>query len=402
MVVDEERMMILRMLEAGKITAQEAVELLRALDEGRGEAAERGREPSPGERLAEVARDVARRSEEAAREVARLGEQLAERVARRSEELAERLGARAGHLAEIIERTVEHTLRRIPERLAALEHLVEGLEPTARVQRVIGGRFPDGAEEVEVSLAGFNGSVQVEAWDDPEYRLAVTAHVPAGRRAQAEGQPGLAGLVRIQEGGASLRVEPDPAARAGELRGLSLSLMLPRGRRYRLRVSTDNGAVVVAGVGGSRLEVQTGNGRIAVEGVAVDEARLETANGRISVAGAIRQLTAETANAAIAARPDLDALPGEAVWTLRTSNGAIRCRVPDGDAYGVDVEAATTLGHVQVQIPGEHAQMAGGSQRLRQVAALRTPGFEGKPHRLVLRARTSNGSIAVGPAVGVA
>lgn len=391
--MDDERLMILRMLEEGKISAAEAAELLRALDEGGSggrEASGASPEPRrPGEGVAEAARD-------AAREWMRRGEELAQRLARRGEEIAGRLGDDASRLAELIQRRVEESLRRLPELLDSVEHLGRALELPQRVERVLTGRFAEGdpGDLVLIDLTGVNGPLQVEGWDEEDYRLTISAHLPRGAREEGGDEQALGRAVAIEQEARRLAVRP-----AGELRSLSVSLRLPSRHRYVLKLHTANGAILVAGVDGRELRAATDNARIVAERVGFEQAVLETSNSRISVSGAVRDLEARTANAPIAAGIELESLEGEARWTLRTSNAPITCRVPAGPGYGYDIDAATTVGRVYVDT-GEHAHDVAVAGEGRQAVAVRSPGFAERQRRLVLHARTTNGSVRIEPRVG--
>ena len=147
--MSEEQRIVLRMLEEGKITAQEAEGLLKALSEGAKHA----------EREPKAQTDPWVRVE-------KMGEDFASKV-----ELA----------AERFSRSIEHNLgdklSRLPKVLARIPFLGQGesQEFTSIVRGTVGA-----GEVIPIQIINASGSVHVQGWDEEEYQLTVVQRLRGG------------------------------------------------------------------------------------------------------------------------------------------------------------------------------------------------------------------------------
>ena len=346
----EERMAILQMVQEGKITAEEAVNLLKAVEaaeqreleatEGNGESAD-GRptgearpEPSSGE-----------------------GKGLIREGGLISDELVKRLTS----------------------------ELLGLFGPGHRIEEDIEGEFA-GDGPVRVEIATGNGRIDVKPWDGPGFKLHLIKSVRAASESAAEeaardlaqisNVPGLFS-VRMREG---LRLNA----------GLTIEALLPRDRIAELNLRTSNGRVEVADIDCAACVVTTSNGRIVAEGVRAKSAKLKTSNGSIAASGLTGSVEAVSSNGSITVA--LSGCDGDI--SLHTSNGSIRCRVPDDAGTGFDIEAATTLGSITVEVPNLETidrDKSFGHNYLRA----RSANFSASPRQVRVSARTSNGSITI-------
>jgi hypothetical protein len=118
---------------------------------------------------------------------------------------------------------------------------------------------------------------------------------------------GVAGDVRIETG--------DGHVNANDLRG-------------SVRIRTGDGHIEASGLDGS-LDAQTRDGRVHIRG-RFDALRLETGDGSVSA----------------------EILPGSKMsndWSVRTGDGSVTVRLPDG--FAADVDAHTGDGHISCQLP---------------------------------------------------
>ncbi len=233
--MESERMMVLRMLEEGKITAEEAAALLEALE---GEAKTAGRREDGGPGLRSV-----------------LGE------------LLEALG------------------EGLPLFFAGVAH---------EVKDVTEGEFPEGEGPVEVRLSATH-RVTVQGWDEPGYRVEVTGRVRGHHEEEARRMADAAGSVRVE--GARLEVARRPGVRVVSVeawlpkdRVYDLKLKSANGRVElydlecdQVRAATANGKICLVDVTSSRTEAKSANGAIEVRGTCGD-LDCRTANGSIRLA----------------------------------------------------------------------------------------------------------------------
>ncbi|MDQ7794230.1 MAG: DUF4097 family beta strand repeat-containing protein [bacterium] len=285
--MEEERLLILKMLEEGKITAEEAAQLFAALgeDPGRGDA---GGRPWP-----------------------RLGYHFRWRL----EDMVGRLARPPGG------------------ELFSLEEVVTG-------------RFDPGLRP-RLRLLTANGRIAVMAADGPEYRVAITKEIRAASREEAEAQ--AADLVRVARDGRTLAVDAGHSRRRRRWHGATVSIeaRLPREAVYAATFLSANGQVEVDGLEFSELRAATVNGTVRLEGVEADGISCRTANGSIHVAGLAANLRAGTVNGSLEVHPRPRG--PEARVRLHTVNGPIRLSLPDG--AHCELEASTVAGRIHLEGP---------------------------------------------------
>lgn len=148
----------------------------------------------------------------------------------------------------------------------------------------------------------------------------------------------------------------------GVNRSLRIELRIPR--EANLSVRTGDGHVSVAPLAGS-LDIRTGDGHITLTGVK-GEMRLATNDGHISASGLDGQLNASTGDGHIKVegrfeRLDLRTGDGHihasvlagskmtASWMVRTGDGRVVLRLPEG--FAADLDAHTGDGRISVGFP---------------------------------------------------
>ncbi|HKD08212.1 MAG TPA: DUF4097 family beta strand repeat-containing protein [Bryobacteraceae bacterium] len=224
---------------------------------------------------------------------------------------------------------------------------------------------PDG----HVSAETFNGSIDIEGWDQNKVEISGTKY---GNSEALRDHV----TVEINHTTASIDIR---AARGGSHEGSSgarFTLRVPRGAIVD-RVTSSNGHIKIrdvaraarlvtsnASITATRLEgdvdAHTSNGSIEIEGVK-GGATLKSSNGRIEMESVGGPLDAETSNNSITAR--LDSAPSAATRLL-TSNGSIDLTL--GASPKADIRAETRNNGITLHLPpgvGAHlvAQTTNGS-----------------------------------------
>jgi len=379
--VKEERLLILTMLQEGKITAEEAAELLEALSrnpEGR-------KEKTMSDRVAEVVERV-----EQARE--QVEEKL--EAARQRIEEAKAKGERTGEdvfrgLEEVfgnVERGLSRVFSELPDTLGRWIGQFR-FWPEQTVKQVYEGEFPEGVSEADVSLVTRDGAIRVEAWDGPGYRVEVVNTVRVDDADVAAQLAAAATRWETTERGFRLV--------AGDRREVeaSVHVVLPRSLTYRIECHTADGSVRCRDMSFTKARLTTADGSIRLSAVRVDELEANTADGSIRVAGTVGRARCSTADGSIEARyiPEADGGPANVEWDLRTSDGRVRVYLPKGDDVGYRLDLDTADGRVRSMLAGVEQRVAG-----RHTLRAETPGFADKRLQFTVRARTADGSILVG------
>ena len=259
-------------------------------------------------------------------------------------------------------------------------------------------RFPAGPAP-EVTLATFDGAIQVRPWDRPEVLVEIEK--------RGSDKEAVAGIQVAAEGkGNSISIDVKKPASEKEFIGLGihhstsakLIASVPRGARLtvttrdgsitveridgRLELRTDDGSVRVSESSGD-LTVVTRDGSITLERVA-GRVDARTGDGGIRVTGAPSSLLLETRDGSVNVRAERDTVM-QSDWSIRTGDGSVIVELPEG--FGAEIDAETQDGSVRTDLSVEGA---GSDSRRDAKRYLRGKlGAGGK----VLKLRTNDGTI---------
>ncbi|MDI9441949.1 MAG: DUF4097 family beta strand repeat-containing protein [Bacillota bacterium] len=375
--MQQEQRLILKMLEEGKINAEEAEALLNAL--GEAEPKEEEAQEEPWARLE------------------KMGEEFAAKVEAATERFAKSLEHKTEGLSE--------KLVKLPKILTRIPFV--GFEQAHEFTQV--RRGPVTAEEGEVipiALSNFNGPICVEGWSEDGWQLIVVQRIRGRDREtlrdhlyKAEWADG--------EARDSFRLSiPDQLDRF-----VSLHLMVPRHRKYEVTTVSVNGSLRLENLKGTTVELRTTNGSVStcsvrservdgrisngsckMDGVEADVIRFRIGNGSYRVQGSAREVDCVATNGSIDLRADQ--IPQTSNYTLQTVNGSITVKLPDQENVGTSVQLSTSVGRIHTSLgalENTTDERAGGGASF----SGQTVGFAEKPVRLALSATTTSGSISV-------
>lgn len=251
----------------------------------------------------------------------------------------------------------------------------------------------------ELSLATFDGSIEVHSWDRPEIEVeiekramdqALLEQITVAVEQQGDRvQVTVTGPSRAESRGITVGVHISPSAR--------LRVAMPR--RATLTARTDDGAIRVEAIEG-RLVLRSGDGSITGERLAGEvEARtddgairftgvegaldLETGDGSVTVEGRPSRLRAESGDGGIRVRAD-DGTTLAGDWDIVTRDGSVTLTLPE--TFAAEIDAETGDGSIRSSHPGLAADRDD-RERLRE---LRARIGAGGP---TIRVRTGDGSI---------
>lgn len=248
------------------------------------------------------------------------------------------------------------------------------------------GTFDPSAATLSVTLDVQNGSTTVQTWENETFQITITARSRAWSAKEAQ---------RLID---SVTLEPKlspteisfraPKVSFGPLSSLetNIQLLMPRGRVYQLKLSSQNGAINVQEINAATADLNAINGRIKLNTLTVQHAKLETANGSISGQLSASQGTISTANGSI--ELILGNVTGS--YELSTSNGDIELDVPDDPSVGYSISAQSKTDRVRVQIPNFVFRR----QERRHVEG-ETSNFQTAQTKITITVSTTNGSIEI-------
>lgn len=358
--MSEEQMLVLRMLEEGKITADEAVGLLEAL------AQSRTADKTPST-LHRAVQEEERRARQAVREeVARARE-----IARAARVEAEKVKSEAQRLWP------EKTWR-------ALGGLLGGRREFS-FERHMEGEFSE--ESPRIHLQNTNGRIELGRSPDQRWHLSLQLKVRADDEANAKAIADR--LVRVDSAGGHLTVE---ARRLfGQNASVSMELLAPERQYSEICLASTNGSIQLANLAATMMVLKTVNGKVAGEKLQAEDLQTSSVNGAVTIEGEIERGQAQAANGGI--NVEITSA-SDCQLDLRTINGSIKVELPHGAAIGYRIDAATTAGSIKHNLPDllVHEEQKRPGQR---VLVAESPDFADKEWQQTVKARTVSGAIKI-------
>lgn len=381
--MSEERRIILNLLAEGKITADEAEQLLDALDEtdlyDLGSFDEAGSGDS-GDQCDEERLD----------DLSDLGERLGAQAEVMADDLSERLSKAVSEMAE--------AGQELPDRLGRMFGSMFGSFGWSpgyvgvRAERTFESEMPADCRISAIDLATRSGSIKLAGWDRPGYKVVARAKV-RGADSQAEAERKLASSLRLLLDGGVMRVDcTDQAIRDS----LSIEAYVPGASTYDIKVNTRNGSARVESLNSRSMEVRSSNGRVALEDTNAQNTIASARNGSLSARGDLGDAGLDTANGSISVT-----LSYESAGKIRvnTANGSVRLYVPREARVAYEIDAQTVNGSVKNSLDGAH--------RITRETGARRGGHRGlsvitcpdnaasSPPVVAVDARALNGSVSV-------
>jgi DUF4097 and DUF4098 domain-containing protein YvlB len=378
--VEEERLMILKMLEEGKITSEEAAALFEAMEEHT-ERVVVTIPPQAHVTTDDVDRDSENREQwdRGAREG--VSGDTWDEFSQRMEDFGERVGQAAEELGE-----------RLSDKFSRLGEEMEQRSFGFSLGNWFFGsnyQFDDtitsesfGTQEgiLEVELRGLNGNLSISSWDGSGLRAEIHKSVRGGSEGEAKERAKQLILTKIDPLHCSL------VARDQNWASSSINLKVPKDRQYKLLIKTTNGNIHINDIEALAGDIATTNGKILIANLKGETLRFHSTNGRISGNLRANGCDAATVNGRI--ELDLNGVPG-GIYRLKTTNGRITLGIPD--SWPCMIDAKSNWGSIDLDLDNltyheRNSAPSGGHKRIRASR----PG-QGQSSELELR--TSNGSI---------
>lgn len=373
--MQQEQRLILKMLEEGKITAEEAEALLNAIGDS-SMRTESGPQEDPWVRLEKMGEDFATKVEDAT-----------DRFSRSLEQKTEGFGEK---------------LNRVFAKFPFIGH-----ETSQEFTQVIRGTVEGVEEVIPLDLDNFNGSIRVEGWLEDGYQLTVVQRLRGKDRDLLRSR-----VLSLDWADGDVRNNFKLKIPAQEEGSVSLHLLVPQDLVYEVRLSsyngslgignlkattinveTVNGSTKLRGVQGKLIQGQNSNGSCEMSEVDAENIRHRISNGSYRLSIAAQDVDCLATNGSMHVR--VSKLTGDSSYKLRTTNGSIRVAVPTEPDLGVALDLSTSVGRASAELgPLEMTKQerTGGGN----VLAGRSLDFEQKAKKLTLRASTTSGSISVG------
>ncbi|HBK85264.1 MAG TPA: hypothetical protein DDZ53_04445 [Firmicutes bacterium] len=366
----EEQMLILRMVEEGKITADQATILLEALRPSSANVDSMGNtitHPASGNVIPEEERKVRQAMREEAsqaREAAREARVQAKRI--RGEGRRHNSG-----------NTIMASLRALGIPLGGSHEY--------SFTRVLSGEFS--AVKPHLRVQNTNGRIEVGLSDDEHWQLRLLTRIRADNEANAAALAEK--LVNVESDSQRLNVEAQRMF--GQNASVTIELRLPARLFAEIDVVTTNGSIQLAQLAAEKAAIKTVNGKVIGEKLEVNDLQASSVNGSVSIDGAITHLQGRATNGRVSVKI-LQKMNSE--LDLKTVNGSINVLLPEDTAIGYYLDVATTAGSIKhglssLLVTEEHRKPG------RRTLVAASKDLEAKELRQAITARSVSGTVRV-------
>lgn len=310
----QERKRILEMVQDGKLSAQEAIILLEALDQGN------DAEKAPNETVYE-------KSDHAGEKQTHEG--------RQNEQKKSAENANEDTFYSQLETAGEKIFDFVNNALKKIRHIDLQFNQSVEFPHVF-QQADDNFERIEVDVA--NGPVKLIAWDQPEVRIECQAKVYRSDDREEARTYFLDNTIF------SIDNEMLCFATQSKWMRVETIIYVPKKHFKKLSVRIFNGGLTGEQLQCDHLSVKTTNGKIDLTQLEGNHFDIETVNGQINlVASKADHIEAETVNGAI----DVSGFFRNAV--LQSFNGNITCSVAEAGSDKIEAKAVT--GNIQLHLP---------------------------------------------------
>jgi DUF4097 and DUF4098 domain-containing protein YvlB len=401
MSTSEERLLILKMLEEGKINSEEAAKLLEALGGGT--------KQTPGDYTnRQQQQKQANFHEEAAKLRDKVNEWKKDFKNNYNQKDFDRMVEEFSTKAEKLGKNVANTTFSIVDKMV---DFVGSFVDTNAFNFF--GNYPTvektfeaaAVEGMELNIEGVNSYIVVKKHLDNKVLIKTKIKSPVK---DAES------IVSYSDEGNRLVIRPTKQVNFSI--SVSHEVFLPALKFSKVRLETSNGRIYVEDSPSDVFEAITKNSHIELMGVNSDKITTSTKNAKIQVSYVmgkeieinttnsivdIKHIKAQKVNAVttngrilVENAQNFENCP-EMIIALKTSNGGIKVNMNDMDNRGYKVNAQTTNGSVNLLIPemtyrNVNKQGVGGSY-----VAAESAGYEGYPQKVSIQAETNNGYIEI-------
>jgi DUF4097 and DUF4098 domain-containing protein YvlB len=245
------------------------------------------------------------------------------------------------------------------------------------------GDFKDVSFDVEIA----NGDIKLKSWNETNYRIVVVTTSRAWSEEEVEEMLNSTSIkLDKEERGSEIDLDLMVDLHSTGWFGISTDIeaYFPENMSYDLELETANGLIELEGINGSSASLENVNGDISVEAVNFSDIYAETVNGRIQADLTSNDAELETVNGKI----DLEVGNTGGKYKITTVNGDIIVKLHLFNDVGYHVEASTSVGNVDIDIPDFLFEM-----RERKHQEAWTEDFELMEKKIHIIAETANGDI---------
>lgn len=412
----EEKMLILKMLQEGKITTDEALKLLEALEKSSTGA------PQSGTKINDIRDELTAKLNEM-----KIDEKL-NKFGEKASKLAETFGEKAGKLAEQLgenispEKISNNTEKFTEEFSKRMESLGQDITESASkfadaFASQIGSLFETGyekykynssytypvAEDNNIYLKTSNFSVKLIPSNTKEIKvnLFVNSNIPYmvideyfktiaeadGIRFSSEFPGRTWGRLEIH-----LPKKISEINIATENARCEISDMDAR----LINCSTTNGRITISRCNSEEIEILTDNEKVILNKVSARTANIRTSNSKIEIEDSfLDNIDAKTSNAAITTNTLRKGDSLSSNYTLSTSNGKIDVSVAAAEGFEHMIDAHTSMSSIDVNLTNLAYKIDKKNVSMQNTVQLKSENFDTASNKIIIKANTSNAPITI-------
>ncbi len=408
MSISEERMMILKMLQEGRINSDEAAKLLEALDANEKKASAGPCGPGPGfehhthhhqrpqyydevakvrERINDWRRDFSKNYNQ--KDFDKMVDDFSAKAEKVGKEVASATVGMVDKMVDFMGSFVDTGAFNIFGSCVLVEKTYEA----------------PAIEGTNLELQGTNGPITIKKHEEDRILIKAKIRTPQANAEDVlafDNSNGTVSLKLAKSDSFNLSVSYEVFVPAVKLNKLILET-----KNSKINVEdtvseefssiTKNGAVDLTGVTSNKISVDTKNAKVVVNYLIAKEISLTTKNSLIDMKNLrTEKLGAYTANGKILLE-NLQAAEGstEVELMLKTKNADIKANMNDAEDRGYKVKARTSNGGINLLIPSllyRNSPDAGGFGKQ---AEAETENFSNAPQRVNIYAETLNGYVEI-------
>lgn len=391
----EEKMMILKMLEEGKITAEEAQKLLEAVGKN---ADNFGSDIRFNEKKFEE--KMQKLQEKASKVAEKLGNTLnsgAEKFTSNSEKLGDDFGKRMESFGnDIAESAVKFTDRLVNY----LGNFIDVGYDKYQYKKNFAYQLEDNAE---LSIDACNFAVIVDPTTEENLMINLYVNSIASDLVIDE-------YLKVEQVENKIKLQTQfPNRTWGKIEIMvpkhlsNLNIVTTNGKCELNDISADNidsttsnGRISFTGCQGETIKAATNNGKIVSTETSAAYADFSTSNGKVEIEDCkLDKLDAKTSNGAIVLSRLNKMTSAEGHYNLRTSNGKIIMELQENENFGCMIDAITSLGSITIDLPQLNYFVDKKTHSMQSAAKIKSANFDSAADKIFINAHTSNSSIAI-------
>ena len=402
-----EKMMILNMLQEGKITAEEASQLLSTVDKAPATSAPGGTAgsgdasvPLPNNGATHATPtprstahgidfdDLGRKFAAFAKEMEPKVQKAAEIVAEKTVMVADKISKSIGEVS-MPRAPVSHSSYASPSSPASTgaSGVAGGMEQN--IELVVADGYN------ELSLSGLNGMVSVKGYNGD--KITATIRYKPNRHGANIELMKLGGKYYLNyeeddfEFVSFHAYVPSHKFNVVNINGINGNMEVSGISCENLQISNSNGQTVLLDLVANSIKSESGNGKLTVSNLAAATAVIEHFNGVVESGDLdVEKLGLTNFNGAVSVNMSAFARYKEYLWSVETSNAKLTMNVPTLPTLGYHIRSHVTLGNIRVGLTGLEFMVNDPT-----AVEARTASFDSCDKKVRLSLETSNAPLTV-------